>query len=95
MNRQQHQCQAERSQSQMHRPQRLYLLQLEARNDGSRSIHRRPGNFTNGRCIESHIEVRPGVELNVLRAPSFHLASSREKIYKKEKNFAGNQQRLK
>jgi hypothetical protein len=91
----QRQGQTESPQRQVHCPDRLHLRQLEARDDGSCLVFRCPRNFTNGRSVESHVEVRPSVELGKVKAPSFHLVRSREEYTRKLNSLAGNQQRLK
>jgi len=95
MDRQKRQGQAKSSQGQMHCPQRLNLCKLKIRDQSPGSILCSPWHLTNGRDIERHIEVRPGIEMRVLREPFFHVASLRREVYKKVNRLAGNQQRLK
>lgn len=95
MYRQQSQGQTERSYGEVHCTQRLYLLQLQISDQPPGAVCCCPWNLSSGRRVEGHVEVRARIESRNVSVPCFHLASSRNQVYKKRRVFAGNQQRLK
>jgi hypothetical protein len=83
MDSQQNQGQTECPYGKVHCAQCLNLLQLKICDQSSGCVCCRPWTLSSRRGVEGHIEVRPRIESREVSLPCFHLASSRNQVYKK------------